>query len=247
MPKRASTSSTRAQSASSFGIVGSTPLAHMKLAPSPASRSPGDASASSQSGKSSSAVTPSRRSPISSMTMTSCTRPCSSAARDSARSTVGSELRLASQSRTTSGASVTEGMRSIMIGQEMPPRRSRRTLSMRDSPRPAAPPRSIARPTSGRPPVALVTPKTATPCAAHRRTISRVFSAIASRSMAMVGAGMAVTQAGRRAGAPGAFGMRRAGRALLSGSRRRTSGTPRSSATRTSASAAPARRSCPCA
>jgi uncharacterized membrane protein len=92
--------------------------------------------------------------------------------------------------RTTSGASVTDGMRSIMIGQAIPPRRSRRTLSTRDSPMPSAPPRSIARATSGRPPVALVTPKTDTPPADTRPTIVRVFSAMASRSMAMVGTGM---------------------------------------------------------
>ncbi len=95
-----------------------------------------------------------------------------------------------SQSRTTSGASVTEGMRNIITGALMPLLRSRWTLSRRESASPFAPPRSMARATSGEPQVALTTPKMPTPAGVIASTNLLVLAVITSRSMMTEGAGM---------------------------------------------------------
>ena len=86
-----------------------------------------------------------------------------SAMRDNSRMMASSDCRLMSTVRTTSSTRAIGGLRSSMIGAEMPLSRSRLMFSKRDSAMPATPPRSMARATCGMPQVPLVTPKTLMP------------------------------------------------------------------------------------
>ena len=146
--------------------------------------------ARSLASSSSAGLMPSRRSPSSTIKITSWVRPARSAAADSARSVPSSEFRLMSVSCTTASASETGGMRSIMIGSAMPARRRRRTFSSRDSPKPANPPSSIARAICGMPATALVTPNSRTPRTAAMPAIRRALAAIIAISIVSVAAVM---------------------------------------------------------
>ena len=77
--------------------------------------------------------------------------------------TAASVFRLTSASRTTSAAWLTIGERISVVVVVTPPARSRARFSTRESPRPVAPPRSIAAATPGEPSEAFVMPVTPIP------------------------------------------------------------------------------------
>ncbi len=102
--------------------------------------------------------------------------------------TAASVFRLTSASRTTSAAWLTIGERISVVVAVMPPARSRARFSIRESPTPVAPPRSIAVATPGEPSEAFVMPVTPIPNGSSCATRVRVLCVMASRSISRRGA-----------------------------------------------------------
>ena len=149
MPRLSSISSASETSRFMCFSVGTTPAKQARFTPSPRTRMPGSCAASATTDGRSDGHSPSRRSPRSTISITSCTCPRSSAATDSLRSRAGSEFRLASVHSITCSTPDRGGRRINTKGDSIPASRIRRMFSRRESPMSATPPRSMARATAG--------------------------------------------------------------------------------------------------
>ena len=188
VPTADSTSVASRASSCMLDWSGTTPLWQARLVPMPASVRAGSLATRRPRATRPAGSTPSRRSPSSTMSTTACAVPWWEAARERASSTEESVFKLVDAWRTTASTWLIMGERISVRFASMPADSSLARLSMRESPSPLAPPRSIAAATPGEPSTALVTPVTRTPRGASRSTSVRVLVSMASRSTSRRGA-----------------------------------------------------------